>query len=321
MNATSAFFRLIRWINLLFIGLAQFLFRHCIILPVFHYYGVEPVLSEVQFFLVVLSTILIAAGGYIINDYFDVKIDQINKPHRLLVDRIFPRRRAILANWIFSVAGILLGGFVAWWVGRWHLGGVYVASAFLLWWYSANLKRQPLIGNVVVSLLTALTIIVVALFEIWILHRPDAYDDPAGAVFTFVLLYGGFAFLISMVREIVKDIEDVDGDRAHHCKTLPVVGGVRLAKSVAQVFAGVLAINVIVLLLLEWREDNYLVALYGILTVLAPLTYVIIRLYKADRKVHYSQLSNWIKLIMLMGILSMIMVYFFDEPYQYFLYD
>lgn len=321
MHSTFAFLRLIRWINLLFIGLAQFLFRHCIILPVFHYYNVEPVLSEVQFFLVVLSTILIAAGGYIINDYFDVKIDQINKPHRLLVDRIFPRRRAILANWIFSVAGILLGGFVAWWVGRWHLGGVYVVSSFLLWWYSANLKRQPLIGNVVVSFLTALTIVVVALFEIWILHRPAAYDDPAGAVFTFVLLYGGFAFLISMVREIVKDIEDVEGDRAHHCKTLPVVGGVRLAKSVAQVFAGVLAINVVILLLLEFREDNFLVVGYGVVTVLLPLLYVILRLYRADRKRHYHQLSTWIKLIMLMGILSMIMLYYFDEPYQYFLYD
>ncbi len=305
----------------MFIGLAQFLFRHCIILPVFHYYNVEPVLSEVQFFLVVLSTILIAAGGYIINDYFDVKIDQINKPHRLLVDRIFPRRRAILANWIFSVAGILLGGFVAWWVGRWHLGGGYVVSSFLLWWYSANLKRQPLIGNVVVSFLTALTIVVVALFEIWILHRPAAYDDPAGAVFTFVLLYGGFAFLISMVREIVKDIEDVEGDRAHHCKTLPVVGGVRLAKSVAQVFAGVLAINVVILLLLEFREDNFLVVGYGVVTVLVPLLYVILRLYRADRKRHYHQLSTWIKLIMLMGILSMIMLYYFDEPYKYFLYD
>lgn len=315
-----AFFRLIRWPNLVFIALAQWLFRVCIILPVFTHYGVSPVLSDLQFLLVVISTVLIAAGGYIINDYFDVKIDQINKPQRLLVDRVFQRRSAILAHWVLTILGILLGGFVGWWVGRWHLGGVYVISATLLWWYSANLKRQPLIGNVVVSLLTALTIVVVALFEIWILNRPPAYDKPAGAVLTFVILYGGFAFLISMVREIVKDIEDVEGDSAHNCATLPVVGGIRLAKSVAQVFAFVLSINVVVLLIMEGRADNYFVVLYGLLAVLGPLLYIVVRLYRADQKKHYSQLSLWIKWVMLMGILSMSIVYLFDEPYQYFLY-
>lgn len=315
-----AFFQLIRWPNLVFIALAQWLFRVCIILPVFAHYGVSPVLSNLQFLLVVISTILIAAGGYIINDYFDVKIDQINKPQRLLVDRVFPRRTAILAHWALTISGILLGGFVGWWVGRWHLGGVYVVSATLLWWYSANLKRQPLIGNVAVSLLTALTIVVVAIFEIWILNRPPVYDKPAGAVLTFVLLYGGFAFLISMVREVIKDIEDVEGDSAHNCTTLPVVGGIRLAKSVAQVFAFVLAINVVVLLIMEGRSANYIVVWYGLLMVLAPLLYVVVRLYKADRKQHYSQLSLWIKWVMLMGILSMGIVYLFDKPYQYFLY-
>lgn len=320
MNRFTAFLRLIRWINLLFIIVAQYLFRYAIVEPVFHHYGVDMVLSEWQFLLVVLATLLIAAGGYSINDYFDVKIDQINKPDRLVVDRVFSRRQAILANWILTLGGVLLGGMVATLVGRWHLGGVFLLSAIALWFYSARFKRQPLIGNVVVSLLTALTIVVVALFEIWILHRPEEYDAPAGAVLTFVVLYGGFAFLISMVREIVKDMEDVQGDESHRCRTLPVVAGIRVARQVALVFGIVLLVNLVILSLLEWRDHNWEVAVYGIVAVIVPWLYVLWLLSRADTRRQFGAVSGWVKAVMLAGILSMLMIRFFDAPYLYFLY-
>lgn len=319
MTTIYAFLQLIRWVNLLFILIAQWLFRYCIVLPVFHYYEVNPVLSDGQFVLVAFATVLIAAGGYIINDYFDVKIDQINKPKRLLIDRFFPRRQAIVAHWLFSLAGILLGGFVAWWVGRVHLGALFAGASFLLWWYSAWFKRQPLIGNVVVSFLTALTIVVVALFEIWIIHRPAAYDKPAMVVLVFVMLYGGFAFLISMVREIVKDIEDWPGDAAHHCKTLPVVAGVRSARLIAALFSIVLIIFAVAILIEMRHTLHPIVLLYGWLAIVLPQGWVIYRLLLADRQRHFRQLSTWIKVIMMLGILSMALLYYFDHSLKGFL--
>ena len=318
MSRLIAFLRLVRWVNLLFILLAQGLFRYIILVPVFHYYGAEPALSDSLFALLALSTVLIAAGGYIINDYFDIKIDQVNKPGRMVVDRLLSRRRAMLAHWLCSGSGIVVGVLVALAIGRWHLAALHIGAAILLWFYSTNFKRMPLVGNIVVAFLTGLVIAIVALFEIWILHRPEALDAPAAMVWAYVLVYGGFAFLISMVREIVKDIEDLPGDAGHHAITLPVAAGVRNAKVVASGFGIGLLVLAVLLLALEDVRSNIVLVLYGLMAVVLPMLAILFLLVRADRQTHYRTLSALVKSVMLAGILSMLAIYFSDHPVNLF---
>src|SRR5687768_6379875 len=143
-----SFARLTRVWNLIIIALAQYLTAAFLIDP--------KTILDPRLFILSLSTVLIAAAGYIINDYYDIKIDLINKPERVVIGKGITRRYAILYHTLLSFAGVAIGTFLNWKIGVLNLG-----AAFLLWWYSNSLKRQPLIGNIVVSLLTALAIVIV----------------------------------------------------------------------------------------------------------------------------------------------------------------
>ncbi len=318
MKQVFAFFRIIRPLNLVFIFLAQWLCRYSLVLPVFRHYGIEPALDGRLFFLLSLSTVLIAAGGYIINDYFDVKIDQINKPGSLVVDRHLSRRQAIFLHWLITFAGIAIGAYVASSIGRLHLVSIHLLAAVLLWFYSATLKCTPLIGNIVVSLLTALSVVIVALFEIWIINRPAAYDRATAVVAILVLAYALFAFLISMLRELLKDLEDIRGDEVFFCRTLPNVAGMKRARLVSIFFAVLLLLAVSFVTLMEALAGHYLLALYGFLAVILPLTALLAGLRRADTKKAYHRLSNAVKAIMLAGILSMLFLHLLGNPEKYF---
>ncbi|MGB3074441.1 MAG: geranylgeranylglycerol-phosphate geranylgeranyltransferase, partial [Chitinophagales bacterium] len=222
MKGIISFLRLIRYVNLLYIALTQCLVQYTIIKPILGQAGVVPTLDVFNFSLLVLSTVLIAAGGYVINDYFDVKIDAINKPRRIFIDRTIKRRSAMLLHQALTGAGVLLGFYVAWKAGNIRLGFIHPIVSGLLWFYSTGYKRQLLIGNIIISFLTALVILIVALYEQH-LFKPDtiAVNAAAYTIFILVFFYFLFAFLISLVRELVKDMEDVKGDELYGCKTLP----------------------------------------------------------------------------------------------------
>ncbi len=317
MKPLHAFFRIIRPLNLLFIFLAQWLCRYSLVLPVFRYYDIKPALTDGLFFILSLSTILIAAGGYVINDYFDVKIDQINKPGSLVVDRHLSRRQAIFLHWLLTSAGIFAGAYVAYSIGRIHLLSIHLFAALLLWFYSATLKCTPLIGNLAVSFLTALSVVMVAIFEIWIVHRPAIYDRPAAIVAALVLAYGGFAFLISMLREMLKDLEDIRGDEAFYCRTLPNVAGMRTARSMTLVMALILLTAVSVITFAVGLIGQVVLFFYGLVFIVLPLIYVIWNLRKADTFKIYHRLSNVVKAIMLAGIFSMLFLRLFSNPEKY----
>src|SRR5690606_19191379 len=162
-------------------------------------------------YLIVLSTLLIAAAGYIINDYFDVKIDLVNKPKRVIVGRYLKRRMAIGTHQLLNVLGVIAGLLVSYKVAL-----VNIFSVSPLWLDSERYKRQLLIGNVAVSLLTALSLMILTV------HYPQNRK--------LIFIYAVFAFFISLIREIVKDIEDMKGDAFHGCRTLPIVVGIRRTK-------------------------------------------------------------------------------------------
>src|ERR1700744_3504058 len=235
MQLLGAFFRLIRWPNLVFIFLTQLLFYYFIQLPSFGGGSPQyaPALRPGLFYLLTLSSVLIAAAGYIINDYFDLNIDRVNKPDKLVVEKIIKRRSTILWHWMLSGLGVLLGFYVSWKLRNPVVGLANLGCVVLLWFYSTTFKRKLLIGNIIISLLTAWVILVLYVAEIRLNANP-LYRETIARLLKFAIVYSGFAFIISLIREVVKDIEDMDGDARYGCRTMPIVWGVNVAK----VFAG-----------------------------------------------------------------------------------
>lgn len=227
MALFSAFLRLIRWPNLVFIGLTQVLFYYIVVQP--------SDFAPFIFGCLCAASILIAAAGYIINDYFDLNIDRVNKPEKLVIEKVIKRRSAILWHWFLSGLGVLLSVYVSWKLRNPIVGLANLGCVILLWFYSTTFKRALLIGNVVISMLTAWVIVVLFVCEI---RLPYGYN--LSRTFKYAIVYGGFAFIISLIREVVKDIEDVDGDTRHGCRTMPIVWGINVAKVFAATWLVVL---------------------------------------------------------------------------------
>jgi 4-hydroxybenzoate polyprenyltransferase len=233
-------------------------------------------------FLLSLATISIAAGGYIINDYYDVKIDYINKPDRVVIGKSITRRYAILFHIVLSAVGILLGFYLSW-----SIAAVNVLSVFLLWLYSNNLKRLPFIGNLSVGFLTGLAIYVVDLF-----YRTHN---------SLVIIYALFAFFMTLVREVIKDMEDLKGDNSFGCKTLPIVWGIRKTK----IFIYIILIIFVAVVVVLNQLYKALPFKYHLIFLFVPLLWMLFRLIRADMKKDFTRLSIFCKVIMMLGILSM----------------
>ncbi|QDK82055.1 prenyltransferase [Spirosoma sp. KCTC 42546] len=277
---TSGFLRLIRVQNLLIVVLTLLLARLFLVGP---RQDSLRLLVDNGIWLLAFSTVCIAAAGYIINDYFDVKIDLINKPERVIIGRYLKRRVAMGIHQALNVIGCLIGLYLSKWV---FLADVLAVS--LLWFYSANFKRQPLIGNIVVSLLTALSFIVLAIY-----YRHNT---------TMLLIYALFSFGISLIREIIKDMQDIRGDARFGCRTIPIVWGLRRTKYLLYVLIGVFVCTLF--FFAGSLHNSRLISIF--LLLLLPIGWLIYRLVLADTRREFGYLSNLCKLIMLLGVMSMI---------------
>lgn len=306
MNRIISFFQLIRWPNLVFIFLTQSLF-YFFVFP--FCYKANDILPEQMklttelFFLLSIASVLIAAAGYIINDYFDINIDQINKAAKVIIGQTIHRRFAILWHAVLSVAGIVLSAYV----GR-QLQNVYLPLfntlvVFLLVFYSTTFKKKLLIGNVIISFLTAWVIFVLTVAEF---RYRSGFRTVWLSLLKFSILYGGFAFILSLIREALKDMEDLTGDRRYGCTTMPVVWGVSVSKVYTGVWiivlAGMVGILCIYIIPLGW----WIASLYGIVFLLIPVYYLLRKLQSAVSQQDFHHLSSIVKWIMLAGILSML---------------
>ncbi|TXE07005.1 prenyltransferase [Algoriphagus aquimarinus] len=241
-----------------------------------------PVFQDYKLYLIVISTILITAAGYMINDYYDVKIDYVNRPQNVVVGKGIKRRVVILLHTILNFTAIGLGYLVSPTIALINFG-----AAFLLWVYSNQLKREPFIGNFTVALLTGVSIYLIGFY----FQKSEL----------LVLTYSIFAFFLNLIREIIKDIEDRQGDRKHGCRTLPIVIGFRRTKAVIFLIAGVF---VCAILIVMFKLDRPIIFYYfGGLGIF--FMYFMYRIYVADRKDHFTQLSAIAKVLMLVGTLSM----------------
>ena len=179
--------------------------------------------------LLILSTVLIAAGGYVINDYFDVKIDRINRPDDIVVTRHISRDGAMRLFQVLTGIGVAAGLAVAWWAHSWTLMMIIVVIPGLLWFYSASYKRQLIVGNIVVAFASALVPMLVAIVNAdYLRHlygQALQYTPIVGQLYVWLSAFALFALLVTWVREMVKDIQDIDGDREMECRTMPIVWG------------------------------------------------------------------------------------------------
>lgn len=278
------FLRLVRFPNLLIIIFTQYFARVFLI----HEQGLslsvlQEVFTDKNLLLIVLATSLIAASGYVINDYYDIKIDLVNKPERVIIGRYIKRRWALAIHQLFNVIGIALG-----WAVSKKVFIVNIVAVFCLWVYSNRLKRLAFWGNFLISILTGFSLLILAVYypghqrEVWI--------------------YAIFSFAITLVREIIKDMEDVKGDEKHGCRTLPIIWGIAQTKWLLYVFIGLF---IVVLFGLSAQLPNHKIQ-YIFLAMMLPLAYLIYRLVYADKPKDFAFLSHACKLLMLLGVLSMV---------------
>ncbi|HET9747164.1 MAG TPA: geranylgeranylglycerol-phosphate geranylgeranyltransferase [Chitinophagaceae bacterium] len=313
MNLVGAFLKMIRLPNLFFIVLTQLLFHlailHKLLLPV----GSRPAIDGWDYIYLSVASVLIAAAGYIINDYFDVNIDQVNKPRGNVVDVVVSRRGAMALHFVMSGVGILLSGWIAWRTGLWYiLIGNFLCVLFLFG-YSISLKRKLLSGNILISLLTAWVILVIALAEFsYARTDPDwILSETRGKIIRLTFLYAGFAFISSLIREAIKDIEDMQGDEKHGCRTMPIVWGVNATKVYVAVWLIVILALLVILQVYVARFEWWWAMAYSVVFIIGPFVFILLKLFKAKTQKDYHQLSNWTKLVMLTGIFSMIFFYFY----------
>lgn len=260
--------------------------------------------------LLIVSVVGIAAGGYVINDYFDVKIDRINRPDNLVVTRIISRDAAMNLFYGLTAVGVIAGTVVAWWAHSWTLLFTYIVIPGLLWFYSASYKRMFLVGNLVVAFASAIVPLLVAIANADYLHHlyqnALAYSPIVGELYVWTGGFAAFAFLLTWVREIVKDIEDIEGDREMECRTLPIVWGDKVAKIIATFLLVVIATLIVYILFAvlpfshEWKS---LPTRYVVFGLIVPILCSIILLWAANNRIEYHRVQTIIKFAMFMGML------------------
>lgn len=308
MNHLAALLRLIRWPNLLIVAASQVLIRHCVLAPLLKQVNMEPQLPESLFILLVVGTVFITAGGYAINDYFDRKLDRVNKPQSLIVGRLINPRHAMAYHLFFSILGIIAGCWVAVKTGQLYLCLVFIMVSGLLWFYSTTYKRELLLGNILIALMTAMVPFLVILFELPLLAHQYGSDltPPTRYIMIWVLGFSLFAFLLNLTREIVKDAEDFEGDQAYGKKTIPVVWGMQTAR----ITAVALVILTVILLMLAWHffVPDTITLVYFIALLILPLFLVLIVLLRSRTQVSWHKANILLKLIMLSGLGYMFMV-------------
>ena len=317
----KAFFKLIRWENLLIVILTMVLIRYAVLGPIVSKFGVillkgngaevpmELQFSWYDFILLVAATVFLTAGGYVINDYFDIKTDLINKG-KVIVGTKISRRRVMMWHNIFNIAGVLAGFYISWISGYIWLGTLFLVVSGLLYFYSASYKRQFLIGNIVVATLAAMVPLLVVFYEwpaLYKYYTLNAVTLPdINIIFYWVGGFALFAFLTTLTREIIKDIEDFEGDAAYGRNTLPVVIGVNGAKIVSLS----LVILTVALLYLIWYFfiDDNITLIYLSVAIVLPLAFVIYRVVVSSNRKQLHSASSIMKIVMLTGILYSVVV-------------
>ena len=315
--------KLVRWPNLIIISLTMIMMRYCVIQTLIEKYNGDVIMASsvvakitlqfplYQFIILIAATLFLTGAGYIINDYFDIKTDLINRGNVIVGTKV-PRRQAIKWHNNLNILGVTSGFYVSLKTGDFLMGILFLLVSGLLYFYSANYKRHFLIGNILVAVLTAMVPVLVVFFDA---HSINSYYGLKKASLPVIhqIFYwvGGFAFfalLTTLIREIIKDIEDYEGDFEYGRKTLPIVVGIKATRRI------VIWLLVITILLLfgAWIFfiGDFLSIGYLSIAVIFPLFYVIYLTINSETRNQFHTASRLMKIIMLTGILFSVLFKF-----------
>lgn len=300
------FLKLIRYKNLLMLAFMQLLFRYAFLKQ----QEVPLALSDWQYGLLILSTALLAAAGYVINNIYDVGTDSINKPNDVVVGKGITETAAYNIYIGLNISGVAIGFILSNIIMRPTFASLFILIASLLYFYATTLKQIMILGNFVVALLLAVSVLIIGVFDLFPATTAENQAQMA-SLFSILIDYALFAFMINFIREIVKDIEDVNGDYNMGMNTLPVAIGVSRAAKIALGFA-IIAFILSGLYCNTYFMQNklYIAVFYAFATVLAPLLYFIVKIFSAKSQKDFHHLSSILKLILFFGILSILVIAF-----------
>jgi 4-hydroxybenzoate polyprenyltransferase len=295
-----SFLKLTRPVNLLLIILVQGMIKYGLLEAL----DVQVSLDNFRFRLLVFATVCIAAAGNVINDILDVNIDRINKPQRVIVGKKISEKGAYNFYIILNILGVGVGFYLSNLLGHPGLAAVFIVISALLYIYASQLKSVLLVGNILISLLVASSLLILILFDIFPAIDNEIKESQILSS-QVILMYAGFAFFINFIREIVKDLKDIDGDKNGGRKTLPIVLGRRRTVNVVFVLGAIALLSL--LLYTYFVLYNYQkVVFYFVFLVAAPLLFFCIKAWNAENDKHFAVLSVILKVVMLTGICSII---------------
>jgi len=299
-----SFLKLIRFQNLIMLAIMQLIFHYGFL----KMQALPLALNDWQYLILVLSTVCIAAGGYLINNIFDRATDEINKPGDVVVDKGIPEAMAYNIYMVLNIIGVGAGFYLSNLIGKPGFALLFIVISGTLYLYASGLKQTLLIGNIIIALLLSISIITVGIFDLLPMITPQNQAG-MGLLFEILLDYAVFAFIINFIREIVKDLEDVKGDYNQGMNTLPIALGVD--RTVRIVFGlSFIPIGLIIYYINEhlFSNDLYYATAYGLALILAPLLYFTIKIFSAKKQKEFNHLSTVLKIVIFFGILSIAVI-------------
>lgn len=305
MNKLKYLLKLIRWPNLLMLALVQYLIKFSLLIPEF---GVQSTLNWYGFSLLILSTVCLAAAGYIINDIQDVEADNINKQYRVIIDKHISSNVAF--NWYIAlnVIGVVLGFIIAKTVDKNPFFVIFIIISALLYLYATYFKYTFLIGHIIISLLVGLSILIVGVFELLPVLTPENRSTQL-TIFKILLDYAIFAFIINFIRELIKSVEDIQGDYKVGVKSLPILVGKDRAVRII-FFLSLLPIFGVTYYVFTYLNKQPIAIIYFVVTVILPLMYCSYKLFFAKAVKTFTLISLDYKIIMVFGMFSMLLYKF-----------
>ena len=298
------YLKLIRYKNLLMLALMQLTFRYGFL----ELQNIPLALADWQYIVLVLATVCIAVGGYIINNIFDVETDSLSKPETVIVSKFISETKAYNLYIGFTVIGVALGFYLSNVINKPSFASIFIVIAATLYFYATSLKQSLLIGNFVVALLLSFSVIIIGIFDLFPVTN-DQNRPIMGLLFSILLDYAIFAFIVNFIREIVKDLQDIEGDSDQIMNTLPIVLGVKRTAKLVFVLS-----FIPIILIVNYIISNLFTAgliygtVYGLFFTLAPLIYFTIQIWLAQTTQDFHHLSTVLKWILFFGILSIVVI-------------
>ncbi len=264
------------------ITLAQYLASIYILSPDL---PLREVVFDVNLFVIVLASALVIAGGYIINNFYDAEKDLINRPTKTMLDRLVSQNTKLSAYFVLNFLSVLFASYVS-------FRAVLFFSAYIfgIWLYSHKLKKIPLLGNFVSA-----TLAIAPFFAVFVYYKNFE---------TVIFVHAIFLFLLILAREMIKDLENMVGDMAQNYKTIPILYGTRVSKWCIAILT---AFTLIPAILLVYKFDVGYMYFYFIGSILLLILFIVL-LWKSDAKLHYIWLHNILKLIIVVGVFSILLI-------------